>query len=200
MINIKKLLIFLLLIAILPAVIAQEHDTGEAETLIESGVSCDDLSEVQLEMIGEYFMDQMHPDEEHEIMDEMMGGEGSVTLEQAHIEIGRMFYCGERTYGMMGMMGPGSRSRWAEGSGMMGDYGYYPKREYYAKTFDLRGDYTMGYGMMGSGMSTFGYIGWWLLKLLYFAIGSFIFAVIFWATHGWLNRCCQHDKKEHKKK
>lgn len=39
----------------------------------------------------------------------------------------------------------------------------------------------MGYDMMGSKG-----VAWGLLKLVYFVLGTFIFSVIFWATHVWL--------------
>jgi hypothetical protein len=41
-----------------------------------------------------------------------------------------------------------------------------------------------GYGMMsGAGM-----VGWGLYGLLWFAVASFIFAVIFWLTHNWITK------------
>ena len=48
-------------------------------------------------------MEQMHPGELHEIMDERMGGDGSEQLRQVHIAIARNFYCGEHQ-AMMPMM------------------------------------------------------------------------------------------------
>ncbi len=54
------LIIGLLLICI-NGVFAHEHsDFSEAKELIESNVSCDKLSDEQLEVIGDYFMEQMH--------------------------------------------------------------------------------------------------------------------------------------------
>ena len=95
-------------------VIAQEeHDFTEAKKLIDSKISCDKLTNEQLEAIGDYYMEQMHPGEAHEYMDRMMGGEGSESLKQIHINIARRIYCNENVGGMMG-----------GGYGMMGNYYY----------------------------------------------------------------------------
>lgn len=72
-----------------------EETFAEAEEIIMQKVSCDDLIEDQLEILGDYYMEQMHPGELHEIMDERMGGEGSESLRLAHINMGLSFYCGE---------------------------------------------------------------------------------------------------------
>ena len=81
---------------------AHEHDSAETKQLIDSGIGCDKLTDEQLESIGEYYMEQMHPGEQHETMDQMMGGEGSESLKQMHIAMGRNFYCEKD-----GMMGSG---------------------------------------------------------------------------------------------
>src|SRR3989338_7949049 len=78
-----------------------EEEFAEAEELIKSKGECDELNNEQLELIGEYYMEQMHPGEAHERMDVMMGGEGSESLQAAHINMARSFYCGEH-----GMMSP----------------------------------------------------------------------------------------------
>src|SRR3989344_4112220 len=93
-------------------VVAQEeHDFTEAKQLIDSGVGCNQLTNEQLEEIGDYYMEQMHPGEAHEYMDRMMGGEGSESLKQVHINIARRIYCNENLGGMIG-------------GGMMGNYYY----------------------------------------------------------------------------
>ena len=111
------LVIFLLGIV---AVLAQENHDGEIEEgkkLVESKTSCDKLSNEQLEAIGDYYMEQMHPGESHELMDNMMGGEGSESLKQVHINMAKQLYCNENVYAGYGMMG----SR-----GMMNMMGSYP--------------------------------------------------------------------------
>ena len=73
-------------------------------------------------------MEQMHPGEAHELMDEMMGGEGSESLRTVHINMAKTIYCNENvsSYGMMGgnMM---SMMYGGYGSGMMGNsnFGYW---------------------------------------------------------------------------
>ena len=132
----KKIIFVLIAILFLnlSLVSAHEHDFNETKQLIDSGISCDKLTDEQLEFIGDYYMEQMHSGEIHVIMDEMMGGEGSETLKEAHINMARAFYCWEHQVmslgmmnmmmgrtkgGMMGMMGYGN------GYGMMGYGGYW---------------------------------------------------------------------------
>lgn len=122
----KKIILLLLIVSILPSIAnADMENFAEAEKLIKSKTSCDDLTDIQLELLGDYYMEQMHPGKLHEIMDERMGGEGSESLRQVHINMAKSFYCGE--YGMMSsgmmnmMMGRGfgtQRGNW----NMMGNY------------------------------------------------------------------------------
>lgn len=80
------------------------QELNEAKSLIDSKTDCKNLSGSQLEIIGEYLMEQMHPGEAHESMHEMMGlKEGSEAEEQFHISMAKMMYCGEG--GMQEMMG-----------------------------------------------------------------------------------------------
>ena len=87
-------------------VYAHEHNFAETKQLIDSGIACDKLTDEQLESIGDYYMEQMHPGKAHELMDKMMGGEGSDTLKQMHIQMAKRLYCNEDVSGMMcgGMM------------------------------------------------------------------------------------------------
>ena len=115
------LVIFLLSIV---AVLAQgSHDSGieEGKKLVESKINCDKLSNEQLESIGDYYMEQMHPGESHELMDNMMGGEGSESLKQVHINMAKRLYCNENVYIGYGMMGPGGMMNMMS-RGMMGSY------------------------------------------------------------------------------
>jgi len=110
-------------------VVAQEeHDFTESKQLIDSGISCGQLTDEQLEAIGDYYMEQMHPGEAHEYMDEMMGGEGSDSLKQVHINIARRIYCNENVGGMMG-------GNMMAGRGMMGNYYQTPQNNLYQNNF-----------------------------------------------------------------
>src|SRR3989338_2163075 len=94
--------ILLLSIGLVNAVSQEELD--EAKGLIDSGVACNQLSNGQLEIIGEYYMEQMMPGEAHKRAHEMMGlTEGSEAEEQFHINLARRSYCDETLTGF-GMM------------------------------------------------------------------------------------------------
>lgn len=111
----------------------------------QSQVDCAKVSDDQFEKLGDAYMEAVHPGQAHTYMDQMMGGEGSATLRQAHINMGRAYLgCWSNydatplTMPMMGGFGmmfnpsPDSGSGWAMlgrgfGSGwsMMGGYGTY---------------------------------------------------------------------------
>jgi hypothetical protein len=101
-----------------------EEDFSQAEAIIEQNIPCDQLSNQQLELIGDYYMERMHPGEAHEYMDQMMGGGDSESLEAMHINMALRIYCGETgyqnyqsykqgygSYGMRGMMYSGLTSQ-----------------------------------------------------------------------------------------
>jgi hypothetical protein len=109
-INLKKIIFLCFLTALLGVGIVFSH-TGnvfeEAKQIIDAKIPCSELTEEQFEYIGDYYMEQMHPGEAHEVMDERMGGEGSESLRQMHINMAKSFYCGESdvmSSGMMDMM------------------------------------------------------------------------------------------------
>ncbi len=124
--------IIIILLVNIGLVSSHEHDFAETKQLIDSGVSCDKLTDEQLEAIGDYYMEQMHPGEAHEMMDKMMGGEDSESLKQIHIQMAKRLYCNEGVGGMMGMMGGGMMNMMAGGQipqtnmmqGMMVDWEY----------------------------------------------------------------------------
>lgn len=104
-----KKIIYVIIIALLVSfnLVHGEEDFAQAEKLIKQKIPCNELTNNQLEILGDYYMEQMHPGELHEIMDERMGGEGSESLRQVHINMGKMFYCGEQgamPTSMMNMM------------------------------------------------------------------------------------------------
>jgi len=158
----NKNIVLYLIIALLSIGIAFAHsDESEfvdAKQIIENNVPCSELTEDQLEHMGDYYMEQMHPGEAHELMDKMMGGEGSESLGQMHIQMAKSIYCndtsGMANYGMMGMMGNGMMGggmmNMMMGSNMMGSGG-----------MNMMGT-NFGYGMMGN----YGYGYWGFLNVL----------------------------------
>ena len=127
--------ILLLNLSLISAITQQE--INEAKSLIDSKADCKSLSDSQLEIIGEYEMELMHPGESHELMHQMMGlKEGSEEEKLFHISMAKSIYCGESSGmirgGMMNMMmggnmmGSGGVNMMGinTGYGMMGNYGY----------------------------------------------------------------------------
>ena len=131
--------VLLLNLSLVNAITQQE--INEAKGLIDSKVDCRNLSDSQLEIIGEYYMEQMHPGEAHELMHKMMGlQEGSEDEEQFHINMAKTIYCGENgvmgsasAMGMMSMMmggnimnGQNPQTNMMNGqNNMMGSWGYF---------------------------------------------------------------------------
>lgn len=169
----KKILLVLGMILLLGIIILSAHESNFSETkqLIDSGISCNNLDDQDLEAIGEYYMEQMHPGEAHELMDKMMGGEGSETLKQMHINMAKTIYCGESEgmidsgdmMGMMSMMGGGMMS----GQNMQGS-------------------------MMGSGGSGFGYF---INVLFIILLIGLIILVYLWIIKLWKNMKNKGDIK-----
>ena len=127
-----------LLLALNPSLQAASMDADEfaqAKQLMDAQTSCQDLSEEQLEQIGDYVMEQMAPGAAHVQMEQLLGGEESASLLQAHLFMAHRWYCGDAAgYGMMSMMtggfGPSMMGSTSTGfptslSAMMGNgYGY----------------------------------------------------------------------------
>ena len=127
--KILLLIVGMVLLLNINSVFAHEHNFAETKRLIDSGISCDELTDEQLEAIGEYYMEQMHPGEAHEMMDQMMGGEGSDSLKQMHITMAKRLHCNEDINGMMysgGMMGMmNMMGGQLPQANVMGNWGYF---------------------------------------------------------------------------
>src|SRR3989344_2890361 len=162
----KKIIFVMVVILLLSFGLAgavTQQEINEAKKLIDSKADCKSLSNSQLEIMGEYYMEQMHPGESHELMHQMMGlKEGSEDEEQFHINMAKVLYCGEtNAFGSGGMMSGGMMNMMMGGGNMM------------------------GYGMMGNNPMNFGYgysyLGFWNIAWLLFWIG--IIVLIIWLIY-----------------
>lgn len=117
----NKLLVILVLFGVFGLVSADGGAFAEGKKLIESNVSCDKLTEHQLEEIGEYLMEQMHPGTSHEAMHNMMGfKEGDPEEEKFHVNLAKAMYCNPTDPSVRGMMGGSMMGGGMIGNNMMG--------------------------------------------------------------------------------
>lgn len=92
-----------------------ESHTDSIETILQEILSSQNVSQIQdldlskvsddqWEKLGDAVMESHHPGDAHEAMDEMMGGEGSESLRDIHIQMGKNYltYGDSYGYGMMG--------------------------------------------------------------------------------------------------
>ncbi len=114
------ILCFVLLLSAMNVAAVESHDTEleEGKALVDAEVDCAALDDEQLEAIGEYIMEVMHPLDAHDAMHQMMGlEEGTEEHELFHIALAERMYCGSSGYGYgMGMMYGGMMG---SGYGMM---------------------------------------------------------------------------------
>ncbi len=123
--NLVDLSIIMAILVISSGIVsAHERNFDEATSIIESKTPCSQLTDEQFELIGDYYMEQMHPGELHEIMDQRMGGEGSIQLRNVHIAMGKSFYCADNSAMPMSMMNM-MMGRNNMNYGMMGNYPNY---------------------------------------------------------------------------
>jgi len=163
----KKIFLLLGIVVMLSMALAFAHggdDFNRTKQIIGSKISCDNLSNEQLEEIGDYFMEVMHPGVAHEQMHEMMGGEDSATVKSMHINMARMMYCNEGSgmSNMMNMIG---------GNNMMGSGGM----------MNMMGGNMMSSGMMGNYPAYYGYNSFWNTFWLVFLIG--LISLIVWLIY-----------------
>src|SRR3989338_3915788 len=149
--------ILLLNLSLVSAITQQE--INEAKSLIDSKADCKSLSDSQLEIMGEYYMEQMHPGESHELMHQMMGlKEGSEAEEQFHINMAKAIYCGEtNAFGSGGMMGGGMMSM------MMGG--------------------NIGYGMMDNNPFGYGYGYWSFWNIVWSLLWIGLIILVIWLIY-----------------
>ena len=169
----KKIMFVMVVILLLSFGLAgavTQQEINEAKKLIDSKADCKSLSNSQLEIMGEYYMEQMHPGESHELMHQMMGlKEGSEAEKQFHINMAKALYCGEtNAFGSGSMMGGGMMNMMTGGN--------------------------MGYGMMGTNSFGYGYWSFWNILYLILIIGLIIL-VYFGIIKLWRNLYQKKGKK-----
>lgn len=133
--------------------ILESQNVSTVQKLDLSKVSDDDW-----ERLGDAVMELQHPGEAHEVMDRMMGGEGSESLRQIHINMGQAYLgYGNTNYGPGMMMG----------GGMMG---YNNNRNFTAPTG------MMGFGSM-MGYGSYGILGTvtWIMAIAFLTSGTYFF-------------------------
>jgi len=126
-----------------------------------SKIDCTKVSDARWGELGEVIMEVMHPDpKQHELMGQMMGGNGSDNLQILHINMGRNYLgCASGGFGMMnsGIMGS-PISRIGTSSNQPTDIG------------SSMGSYTMmGSSFMGEGLGGGGWVFmilFWILLIL----------------------------------
>ena len=77
---------------------------AKQQVLVLQDLKLDRINDSSWERLGDAVMEQQHPGTAHELMDSMMGGEGSDSLTQMHINMGKA-YLGFGDYAGFGMMG-----------------------------------------------------------------------------------------------
>ncbi len=142
----------------------------------QTQVDCSKITDDQFEKLGDAYMEIIHPGQAHEYMDQMMGGEGSASLRQAHVTMGRSYLGCWSNYNSrplyMPMMGGYGLSAQA---GMMGGY--------YGNSGDT-GRWSSGMGgwplMMGSYYTGYGWFGWITMILTWVLLALGIATAVKW--------------------
>lgn len=115
------------------------------------------IRDLDWDRLGDAVMELQHPGKAHEVMDRMMGGEGSVPLRQMHISMGKAYLSYENVYDP-GMMSYRHNNRSLKGGELA----------------------MMGYGsMMGFGFDSGMYLllstVTWIALIVFLIAGSFYF-------------------------
>ncbi len=178
----KKIIIFIIITLSFPLLALADSEVSLEETLGEikksqnierlEDIDCAKVTDSQFEALGDAYMEVMHPGEQHELMDRMMGGEGSESLSAMHTLMGKNYLnCDNRTAGtyggMMGMMSGGMMS------GMMGSW---------SNPSTLTNN--SNNPMMNFGFTPFGWFGWIFMILFWGLIILGIMALIRTLTKG----------------
>lgn len=124
--------------------IYQSQNIASADQL-----NCAKISEDQFEKLGDGYMELIHPGQAHIYMDQMMGGEGSATLKQAHINMGRAYTGCWSSYNAAPLGLPSALNNYSSSGPFFGG---------------MMGPWMMG--GFGGGYNWFG----WLIMILFWAV------------------------------
>lgn len=143
----------------------------------QNQVACAVVTDAQFEKLGDAVMGYGITEQQHTAMENMMGGEGSVTLKQAHINMGRSYLgCwGNYKSGPVGvpMMG------YFNGSGTPTSYGQ--TSGYYGNPWGMMGyGLNSGWGMMGNYYGGYSGFGWITMVLVWALLILGIIALVRW--------------------
>ena len=146
---------------VLQSIYASQNVTSQAQ------VNCSKVTSDQFNRLGDAYMGTMLPNQQqHKVMDNMMGGEGSKSLRQAHINMGRSYLGCWSDYSS----GPISMP-------MMGRYGSYNNGNYPINGMMRNNGW--GLDMMG-GYSGFAWFGWITMILVWALLILGIAAIVKW--------------------
>ena len=136
----------------------------------QSQVNCSKVTDDQFEKLGDVYMEAVHPGQAHTYMEQMMGGEGSATLKQAHINMGRSYLGCWSNYNAtpltMPMMG---------GAGMM----FVPSNNVGQQGWGMMGNFGSGWNMM-RGYGGYGLFGWFTMILIWVLLILGIIVLVKW--------------------
>ena len=183
----------LLMLAMPISVLAvSDHDLTVTDVLAEilqsqqvstvQSLDCQKVTDEQFEKLGDAVMEQIHPGEQHELMDQMMGGEGSESLRQMHIQMGQNYLgCNNYHNNPDGIMGSGMIT-----GGMMGMMGGRMMGSYAVN--DWGNNYRSPYSMMGYNQP----LGiFWQLMMVTIGVGVLVLIVL---AIAWLMKNLKNKK------
>ena len=152
---------------------ASEGNAESVEIVLQNILESQGVSKVQeidlskvgdddWERLGDAVMELQHPGEAHEVMDRMMGGEGSESLRQMHINMGQAYLGYGGNYGS-GMMSGGMMGNWNTNSSLRG--GGFPMMGFGSM---------MGYAGNSGVYGIFGSVTW-IALIIFLVAGTYFF-------------------------